>query len=53
MYVAVKTGIPEFRFENMFYLYQLFTELFVVVKKMSLLGRYYKENHNVLTCTFV
>ena len=53
MYVAVKSGVPEFSFDKMFYLYQLFNELFTVVKKMSLLGRYYKENNNALTCTFV
>ena len=54
LYTSVKaSGKGQFNFEKIFYLYQLFIELFKVVKKMPLLGRYYKDKYNILTSTFI
>ena len=54
LYVASKSNShPEFNFEKMFYLHQLFIELFKVVKKMPLIGRYYKDKNAAVTCGFI
>lgn len=53
LYSSIKSGKIEFNFEKMFYLHQLFSELFRVVRKMPLLGRYYKDKHNALASSFI
>lgn len=43
----------DFSFEKIFYINHLFLDLFKIVNKMPLLGRYFKEKNEIVTCSFI
>ena len=51
--MKVKEVSGEPTFEKLFYIHQLFLQLFKIVQKMPLIGRYYKDKNQVLTSTFI
>ena len=54
LYIETKENFSsKFSFERMFYLNHLFVDLFKIVNKMPLLGRYYKEANEIVTTTFI
>ena len=54
LYNQIKESFgSHFSFEKIFYLNQLLSELFRIVRKMPLLGRYFKENNETVTCSFI
>lgn len=54
LYAQVKDlYVTSFCFEKMFYINNLLLDLFKIVNKMPLLGRYFKENNEIVTCNFI
>jgi hypothetical protein len=53
LYIQVKDVSGPSSFEKLFYIHQLFVQLFKIVQKMPLIGRYYKDQNQVLTTTFI
>lgn len=53
MYNKVKEPFQSFSFEKQFYIYNILMEMFKIVAKMPLLGRYYKDNNPQCTCSLV